>query len=140
MNNNRTKYFLQGLSYLYQGVCDILTFGATARRTISAQEQNFAGGIGGNLNHAGILHNAQQKYDRFSKEASARLKQASILQTHNKILHDMQMTQDDFRRLFGLEHKTLMSANIDEKTVFTIGRHSALINWHTNTVHIRQRD
>lgn len=140
MNNNRTKYFLQGLSYLYQGVCDILTFGATARRTVSTQAQNPTGGIGDNLNHAGTLHNAQRKYDRLSKETEARLKQASVSQTHNKILHDMQMTQDDFRRLFGLEHHTLMSANINEKTVFTIGRHPALINWHTNTVHIRQRD
>lgn len=128
--NKTFKNFLKGICNIYQGMCDISTFGATAGLSCGENERD------GKTN----LCAAQRKNKNRFDDVNSRFKSPSLQQRHNKILRDLQMSENDFRNLFGPESHTLGSVNLNGQPGIKINNRPAVINWHTHTVHIRQRD
>ena len=128
--NNIFKNFSTGICNIYQGVCDILTFGATCELSCEKNEQC----------RQTNMRTAQKKAKTIFNDVNSRFKNRSLQQRHNKILRDLQMTENDFRNLFGVKSYTLGSVNLNGQPGIKINNRPAVINWHTHTVRIRQRD
>ncbi len=101
--NKTFKNFLKGICNIYQGVCDILTFGATCELSCEKNEQC------GQTN----MRTTQKKAKTIFNDVNSRFKNPSLQQRHNKILRDLQMFENDFRNLFGPESHTLGSVNLN---------------------------